>query len=199
MNWRLRVMIWIARYVNAEGNSWQSQFMPVRAIHCNSLCELLACLFDSNCNSNSHTNHGVVTCADQTHHFGVVRVWGREERFSIFSKKSCNVRSFCDIILVKSLLPNTSFESLLNALYRVLRCLRTGQGICLRKSCGFGGLLLGRQYLGKIPPERMERKQSRFGARFIGCGLGELGKIEYANSKRAISFQIGLIILSLYS
>ena len=26
---------------------------------------LLACLFDSNCNSNSHTNHGVVTCADE--------------------------------------------------------------------------------------------------------------------------------------
>ena len=30
---------------------------------------LLACLFDSNCNSNGHTNHGVVTCADETHHF----------------------------------------------------------------------------------------------------------------------------------
>ena len=30
--------------------------------------ELLACLFDSNSNSNSHTNHGVVTCADETHH-----------------------------------------------------------------------------------------------------------------------------------
>ena len=24
---------------------------------------LLACLFDSNCNGNCHTNHGVVTCA----------------------------------------------------------------------------------------------------------------------------------------
>ena len=31
--------------------------------------QLLACLFDSNCNRNSHTNHGVVTCADETHHF----------------------------------------------------------------------------------------------------------------------------------
>ena len=31
--------------------------------------QLLASLFDSNCNSNSHTNHGVVTCADETHHF----------------------------------------------------------------------------------------------------------------------------------
>ena len=30
--------------------------------------ELLASFFDSNCNSNSHTNHGVVTCADETHH-----------------------------------------------------------------------------------------------------------------------------------
>ena len=26
---------------------------------------LLARLFDSNCNSNSHTNHGVVTCAER--------------------------------------------------------------------------------------------------------------------------------------
>ena len=26
---------------------------------------LLACLFDSNCNGNGHTNHGVVTSADE--------------------------------------------------------------------------------------------------------------------------------------
>ena len=32
---------------------------------------LLACLFDSNCNGNSHTNHRVVTCADETHHLYV--------------------------------------------------------------------------------------------------------------------------------
>ena len=30
---------------------------------------LFACLFDSNCYSYGHTNHGVVTCADETHHF----------------------------------------------------------------------------------------------------------------------------------
>ena len=37
--------------------------------------ELLACLFDRNCNCNSHTNHGVVTCADETHHlFGQTAV-----------------------------------------------------------------------------------------------------------------------------
>ena len=29
---------------------------------------LLACLFNCNGNCNSHTNHGVVTCADETHH-----------------------------------------------------------------------------------------------------------------------------------
>ncbi len=32
---------------------------------------LLKAFLDSNCNSNSHTNHGVVTCADETHHFYV--------------------------------------------------------------------------------------------------------------------------------
>ena len=30
--------------------------------------ELLACFFDSNCNCNSHTNHGVVTSSDKSHH-----------------------------------------------------------------------------------------------------------------------------------
>ena len=34
---------------------------------------LLACFFDSNCNSNCHTNHGVVTCADKAHHFYIKR------------------------------------------------------------------------------------------------------------------------------
>jgi len=33
---------------------------------------LLACLFDSNSNCNSHTNHGVVTCADESHHLCAV-------------------------------------------------------------------------------------------------------------------------------
>ena len=33
--------------------------------------QLLACLFDSNSNCNSHSNHGVVTCADESHHFYV--------------------------------------------------------------------------------------------------------------------------------
>ncbi len=32
---------------------------------------LFACLFDSNSTSNSHTNHGVVTCTDKSHHFYV--------------------------------------------------------------------------------------------------------------------------------
>ena len=38
--------------------------------------ELLASLFDSNRNSNGHTNHGVVTCADETHHFVAVDAFG---------------------------------------------------------------------------------------------------------------------------
>ncbi len=29
------------------------------------------CLFDSNCNRNSHTNHGVIACADKSHHLYV--------------------------------------------------------------------------------------------------------------------------------
>ena len=30
--------------------------------------QLLACFFDRNRNSNSHTNHGVVTCAERALH-----------------------------------------------------------------------------------------------------------------------------------
>ncbi len=29
---------------------------------------LLQCLFDGDCASDGHTDHGVVTCADETHH-----------------------------------------------------------------------------------------------------------------------------------
>ena len=36
--------------------------------HCNSRCELLACFLDSNSYRYGHTNHGVVTCANETHH-----------------------------------------------------------------------------------------------------------------------------------
>ena len=33
--------------------------------------DLLACLFDSNGNRNGHTNHGVVTCTDKSHHLNM--------------------------------------------------------------------------------------------------------------------------------
>ena len=79
----LRIMIWkfTLSWIELPGYSCRrqfmsvrtihgdSQFMPVRAIHCNSRCELLACFFDSNSDRNSHTNHGVVACSDETHHF----------------------------------------------------------------------------------------------------------------------------------
>jgi len=32
---------------------------------------LLKGFLDRNCNGNGHTNHGVVTCADETHHLYV--------------------------------------------------------------------------------------------------------------------------------
>ena len=42
----------------------------------NSPDELLGSLFDSNGNGHGHTNHGVVTCADETHHFFAVDALG---------------------------------------------------------------------------------------------------------------------------
>ena len=38
---------------------------------------LLASLFDRNCTCDSHTDHRVVTCADETHHFDVSGNGGR--------------------------------------------------------------------------------------------------------------------------
>ena len=42
---------------------------------------LFACFFYCNCNCNSHTNHGVVTCTDQAHHLYVKLSY--EEAFPI--------------------------------------------------------------------------------------------------------------------
>ena len=55
----------------AKLNSWlqSNQIMPTRAIHCNSRCELLACFLDGNGNCHGHADHGVVTSADEAHHF----------------------------------------------------------------------------------------------------------------------------------
>ena len=47
---------------------------------------LLARLFDSNCNSNGHTNHGVVTCADETHHLFAVDALGELQSGRLFGK-----------------------------------------------------------------------------------------------------------------
>jgi hypothetical protein len=44
--------------------------MPARAIHCGRK-NLFASLFDSNSDRNRHTNHGVVTSTDQTHHLNI--------------------------------------------------------------------------------------------------------------------------------
>ena len=45
---------------------------------------LFACLFDSNGNCNSHINHGVVTCADETHHFCALVSFGRASERDAF-------------------------------------------------------------------------------------------------------------------
>ena len=47
---------------------------------------LLASLFDSNSHSDSHTNHGVVTCADQAHHLIAVDALGELQSEETFRK-----------------------------------------------------------------------------------------------------------------
>ena len=62
--------------------------LPVKAnfIANHSLRELFASLFDRNSNCHGHTNHGVVTCADQTHHLNV-KMTAVEEYAFIVKKK----------------------------------------------------------------------------------------------------------------
>ena len=46
-------------------------------------CTLFQSLFDSNSNANGHTDHGVVTCAQEAHHFHVGRDGGRTSELCI--------------------------------------------------------------------------------------------------------------------
>jgi len=73
---------------------------------------LLASLFDSNGNRNGHTNHGVVTCADQTHHLNALvpsLTHGVVKKPYKISFLSCKI-----------LAPNTSYSIFLKTLYRIL-------------------------------------------------------------------------------
>ena len=47
---------------------------------------LLACLFDSHSYCDRHTNHGVVTCANESHHFFAVDAWGELQSGMLFEK-----------------------------------------------------------------------------------------------------------------
>ena len=82
--------------------------------------ELLACFLNSNCNSNSHTNHGVVTCADETHHLCAVGEGEGHRENHDMVKNPCHIRLFQSVYIVEFFSLSTSFSVLLNALYRVL-------------------------------------------------------------------------------
>ena len=58
--------------------------------------KLLACLFDRNCNCNSHTYHGVVTCTDETHHLYVKMTAVEETAFIIKKNRYCT-HQFIDV------------------------------------------------------------------------------------------------------
>ena len=47
---------------------------------------LLACLFDSNCNCDRHTNHGVVTCSNESHHLCAIDALGELRSGKLFEK-----------------------------------------------------------------------------------------------------------------
>ena len=84
-------------------------------------CKLLACLFDSHSHGNGHTNHGVVTSADEAHHLNASGLQPQLRGESL-GLQALRCKPFTIIALQNLYTLNTSFSVLLNALYRVLMC-----------------------------------------------------------------------------
>ena len=62
---------------------------------------LLACLFDSHGNCHGHTNHGVVTCADETHHlykFGGMNTFCKQTDIILLIISLRNVKAFSFVV-----------------------------------------------------------------------------------------------------
>ena len=87
---------------------------------------LLSSFLYSNCNSNSHTNHGVVTCTDETHH--LCALVNLEEHQDIIRPYKIS------LLNCKILASNTSYSVFLKTLYRVLMLLYT---VFIKFSCNF--------------------------------------------------------------
>ena len=73
--------------------------------------QLLACLFDSNRHRNSHTDHGVVTCADKSHHLYInepckeafpINILDQSHRSDVLSATLYNKRHQKSIIFLSS-------------------------------------------------------------------------------------------------
>ena len=64
---------------------------------------LLACLFDSNESSNGHTQPGVVTCSDESHHLSAAGAQGREGTFFDIFQKVLQCKTFLSYKLCKIL------------------------------------------------------------------------------------------------
>ena len=93
---------------------------------------LLIRFLNRNGNCYSHTDHGVVTGADQTHHLYASGALAIASGWVALAPKPCRISLF-DIFALQNLYSlNTSFSVLLNALYRVSMCLQTGRSNCLR-------------------------------------------------------------------
>ena len=71
--------------------------------------DLFACFFNSNSNRNGHTNHGVVTCADESHHLYASGASAIASGWIAIAQKPCHISLF-DILASQNLYPlNTSF------------------------------------------------------------------------------------------
>ena len=96
---------------------------------------LLACFL--NCYCYRHSDRGVVTCADESHHFYASGTFAIASGWIALAQKPCRISLF-DIFASQNLYSlNTSFSVLLNALYRVLRLSYIGLWINSKVVCNF--------------------------------------------------------------
>ena len=72
-SWKVYFRLCPAKFKTAANKSRQRQPLFYTTIYCCLKFPSLRSFLDRNCNRNSHTNHRVVTCADQTHHLNVSR------------------------------------------------------------------------------------------------------------------------------
>ena len=105
------------------GGSYTHQKLPTQPLPYKLLMQksskLLACLFDSNGNCHGHTNHGVVTCADQAHHLYVKLSYEEAFPINILGDEHIILMHSCTHYTRKIIKSQASYNNFESSFYQV--------------------------------------------------------------------------------